>query len=58
MSQHLYLLQAYRDGLKAGRDWKQGQPIRCPYWCASRWMAWHAGFDRAIFTAPVARLPD
>lgn len=58
VTQHMYLLAAYKRGYAAGLDWKQGQPIRCPYFCASKWMAWHAGFDRALFQAPAARWPD
>lgn len=58
MTSHMYLLAAYRQGFRAGLAWKAGDPIRCPYFCASKWMAWHAGFDRAIFTAPLARIAD
>jgi hypothetical protein len=51
MTQRMYLLAAYRAGFAAAQSWKNGTAIRCPYFCAQKWMAWHAGFDRGLYVS-------
>lgn len=52
MTQRMYLLAAYRAGYAAAQSWKNGTAVRCPYFCAQKWMAWHAGFDRGLYHPP------
>ncbi len=56
MTSSIYLMEAYRCGYSAGLAWKDGLPVRCPYWAPKRWLAWHAGFDRALFSPPASRI--
>jgi hypothetical protein len=52
----VYLMSAYRCGYAAGLAWRDGMPVRCPFWTRGRWLAWHAGFDRALFSPPPSRI--
>lgn len=53
MTTRLYLLDAYRRGFRDAQSWKHGYPVRCPwYFWPSRWLAYHAGFDRGLYHPP------